>query len=95
MSISGLVLHVRPERVQAVRSEIAGYPGVEVHAATDDGKLVVTVDRRDDRQATDTFARFQDIEGVLSTSLIYNYFEQDSDEQDSDQQDSDEKDKKP
>lgn len=95
MSISGLVLHVRPERVEAVRSEIAGYPGVEVHAATEEGQLVVTVDRRDDRQATDIFAKFQDVEGVLSTSLVYNYFEQDSDEQDSDEQNSDEKEKKP
>ena len=81
MSISGLVLHVLPECVHSVSSEITGFPGVEVHAETDDGKLVVTIDCEKDSEATDTFVKFRDIDGVLSTSLIYNYFEQDSDEE--------------
>ena len=78
MSISGLVLHVRPERVSQVSSEIIRIQGVEVHAVGEGGKMVVTVDCPDDKDATETFTKLGDVEGVLATSLIYNYFETDT-----------------
>ncbi|MCP5366502.1 MAG: chaperone NapD [Hyphomicrobiales bacterium] len=81
MSISGLVLHVRSDRTDAVRAEVAALPGVEVHAETGDGRLVVTVDEADNARASETLSRFSTIDGVLNTSLVYNYFEQDSDEE--------------
>jgi len=80
MSISGLVLHVRPEKADAVSAEVAALHGVEVHAATEDGRLVVTVDEADDRVASETLTRFATMDGMINTSLVYNYFEQDSDE---------------
>ena len=75
MSISSLVIHTRPEKTDLVQTELTRFPGVEVHAATDDGRLVVTVDQRDDSEASETFIKLQDVEGVISTSLVYSYFE--------------------
>ena len=78
MSISGLVIHVRPGDVEPVTERIAAMAGVEIHATTGDGRLVVTVDRADDGDASDTLVALQNTDGVLSASLVYNYFEQNS-----------------
>ncbi len=77
MSISSLVVQTRPGAAEGVRDEITNYPGVEVHAETDDGRLVVTVDRPLDQEAAEIFDKFQRLEGVLSASLVFNYFEPD------------------
>ena len=75
MSISGLVVHVQPDRAEEISARLETLDGVEVHTATDDGKLVVTVDIENDREAADTLMNLQHEDGVLSASLIYNHFE--------------------
>ena len=80
MSISGLVIHTRPIQTEAVARKIGALDGAEIHAAADDGRLVVTVDEPDNAKATDAFVKIQDLDGVLSVSLVYNYFEQPTDE---------------
>ena len=77
MSISSLVIQTRPENVEALHEEFSRMNGVEVHATTEEGNLVVTVDNPDNAQASETFNRFLQMDGVLNTSLIYNYFESD------------------
>lgn len=76
MSISGLVIHARPEKMESVKKEIVRFPGLEIHKATEDGRLIVTVDVLENAEATDTFIKLQDVDGVVSTSLVYNYFEE-------------------
>ncbi len=78
MSISGLIIHARPEKTVSVRAELASLEGVEVHAVTPDGRLIVTVDQPDDVRASETLARLQDLDDALSTSLVCSYSEQDS-----------------
>jgi len=78
MSISGLVVQTRPENVENLSNTLSLMTGVEVHTTTETGSLVVTVDLPDDAQASETFSKFMEIEGVLNTSMIYNYFEQDN-----------------
>ena len=77
MSITGLVVRARPERADRVAEIISGIDGVEVHTVTGEGRLVVTVDNLDDAAAAKIFDNFQDIEGVLNTSLVYTRFEND------------------
>ena len=79
MSICGLVLHAHPEKLDAVNADLAEIASVEVHAATEDGRLVVTVDEPDEAEAIATLTRLQRMDGVLSTSLIYSHFENDPD----------------
>jgi len=78
MSISSLVIQTRPENVDNVQNALILMDGVEVHATTDSGRLVVTVDQPDNAKAADTFSKFTDLDGVLNTSLIYNFFENDN-----------------
>ena len=80
MSISGVYLRTRREKTESVRRRLIRMAGVEVHAATDDGRLVVTVDRPDDGEAEAALVMLQNMDGVLSSSLVYNYFDQDTEE---------------
>lgn len=73
MNISGIVLRARPERAAAVRDSVAALPGVEVHAATGDGRLVLTLEDAGSASAADTFVKLHDIQGVMSVAMIYQY----------------------
>ena len=75
MNISGELVHIRPEQAEAVKSRLCSLSGVEVHATTDDGRMVVTIED-DDASMVDTMNSFHDIEGVLSASLIYHHFDE-------------------
>jgi len=75
MSISSLVIHADPERINELHTCLEAFVGVEVHGISDDGKMVVTVDVANDRKAADTLMEIQKQDGVLSASLIYNHFE--------------------
>ena len=75
MNIAGVVVHARPEKLEGVEAQLLGLPGVEVHATADDGRMVVTVEDEAPRLA-DTVMGLQDVDGVLSASLIYHHFEE-------------------
>lgn len=75
MSISGLVIHARPERIDQVRAALAARPGVEVHGQSADGRLIVTVDQADDVAAAETISGFQGLTNVFSVSLVYSHFD--------------------
>jgi len=74
MNISGVLVHARPEKVAAVRLRLTEIAGVEVHAATDDGKLIVTVEEESDRILADTVLSLRDVPGVLSASMVYHEY---------------------
>lgn len=74
MQICSLVVHSRPQALDAVQVGLRALPGVEIHAATADGKLVVTVEETPGGpSALDTLTAIREVPGVLSTALIYHY----------------------
>ena len=75
MNISGVLVHTRPEQTNVVKSQLGNLFGVEVHAATEDGRLVVTIEN-ESAPMIDTMNSFHDIKGVLSASLIYHHFDE-------------------
>lgn len=75
MNISGVVVRTRPERIEGVKSHLSNLPGVEIHACTEDGRMVVTIENQA-AAMIDTMNSFHDIEGVLSASLIYHHFDE-------------------
>jgi nitrate reductase NapD len=75
MNIAGLLVHAHPARRDAVRRRLAGLSGVEVHAASQDGRLIVTVEDTDDAPAADTVLALHRMEGVLSAAIVYHHFE--------------------
>ncbi|WP_193143015.1 chaperone NapD [Fluviibacterium sp. S390] len=75
MNICGCLVHVAKDKADAARSEMTGMAGVEVHAATDDGKFVVVVEDIDDKRASDQIMALHQIPGVISVTLNYHHFE--------------------
>lgn len=74
MNISGVIVRARPEKLAAVRARLADIAGVEIHAATDDGRLIVTVEEESDRDLADTVLSLHDVPGVLSASMVYHQY---------------------
>ena len=74
MNITGVIVHARPEKAAAVRAQLVQIAGVEVHAVTDEGKLIVTVEEESDRILADTVLSLRDVPGVLSASMVYHEY---------------------
>lgn len=72
-SICGIMIHARPDKRDCIENILSQAEGVEVHANTDEGKLVVTVESEDDLYVADTIFGFKDMDGVLTASMIYQY----------------------
>lgn len=73
--ISGILVHARPGEATRVGSALAALEGVDVHAVTPEGRLVVTVELDDDARLPDTFHEIGALPGVLSAALVYSHTE--------------------
>lgn len=74
-NVCGVLVHARPDRLEAVAEELIRLPGVEVHATNAEGKLVVTVEDAEGEWAGSTITRFNEVAGVLSVALVYHHFD--------------------
>ncbi len=75
VNITGIVVYAKPDRCGAVREALLAIGGVEVHAISPEGRMVVTVERANDGAATDALDAIAATEGVLSTALVYHHDE--------------------
>jgi len=75
MNISSLLIHAQPERAEQVRAQLEQLPGIEVHAITAEGRLIVTVENGDDGDMTRAFEQLGAIPGVHATTLVYHHSE--------------------
>jgi nitrate reductase NapD len=75
VNITGIVVYAKPDRCGAVREALLAIGGVEVHAISPEGRMVVTVERANDGAATDALDAIARTEGVLSTALVYHHDE--------------------
>jgi nitrate reductase NapD len=71
LHIASLVVHSTPRRLESVAGAVAALPGALVHAASPQGKLVVTLEARSPQEMTQRVAGIQHIDGVLSAALVY------------------------
>jgi nitrate reductase NapD len=78
MNISGVLVRARPENCEKLKQQLGRIEGVEVHATTDDGKLIVTVLASGDQATADAVYQLQDMPGVIAASMIYHHFEDDA-----------------
>jgi nitrate reductase NapD len=77
MSIYSVIIHTKPENINSVSNALEKIEGVELHATSDLGKLIVTLDHPDRAYCSDILMGFHNIPGVLNSSLVYEYFEED------------------
>lgn len=75
MNITGIVVWADPERTASVRDALERIAGVEVHAVTEDGRMVVTVEQCGEHASREIFDAVATVAGVLSTSLVYHHDE--------------------
>jgi len=73
MNICGVLVHAHSGEHEQVKKRLEQQPGVEVHALTEEGRLVVTVEDESHKVTADAVIHLQDIEGVLSAAMIYQY----------------------
>ncbi|MET0090628.1 MAG: chaperone NapD [Candidatus Thiodiazotropha sp.] len=75
MNICSLIVHTQPERGSEVSRRLEAFNGVEVHAGQESGKLIVTVEDEGESisPVSETMNALRDVEGVVSTILIYHY----------------------
>ena len=81
MNISSVLVNARPEKVKQVQDDLLALTGVEVHAATDDGRMIVTIEADSDQAVADMFATINHQPGVLSAAMVYHQYESDPDEE--------------
>lgn len=73
--IAGVLVHALPDHLDAVRDAIAGMTGAEIHAASDTGKLVVTLEAPTSRGIAAHLTYLHQLEGVMTATLVYQHNE--------------------
>ncbi|HKJ50970.1 MAG TPA: chaperone NapD [Gammaproteobacteria bacterium] len=73
--ISSMVVHATPDGLQAVKAKIERLRGVEIHAESECGKLVVVLESDSQSQITDVIDRINGFAQVLGTALVYHQIE--------------------
>jgi nitrate reductase NapD len=75
MNISGVLLHAHPNRLAPLRRQLGRMPGLEIHATTGEGRLVLTLEEADGVPLGEALLKLQGLEGVLSAALVYHHSE--------------------
>ncbi len=76
-NISSLILHGRPEAMAAIAKAVEAIPGADVHAATPEGKMVITLETDGDQAILAHIDTINRISGVISTALVYHQVDED------------------
>ena len=76
INVCGVVVFAKPVHLEAIQKQLEEEDGVEVHAVTDNGRLVVTVEKDDQQQTGDLLHKIQALDHVISASMVYQYFDQ-------------------
>ncbi|WP_417822166.1 chaperone NapD [Terasakiella sp.] len=74
-NVCGLLAHVAEGQMAAVRAALDELDGVEVHAETEDGRLVITIEDTEDCLAAEMITKVDRTPGVMNSSLVYHQFE--------------------
>ena len=79
MNISSAILYIAPERLEEACAALLQLPGVEIHARSPEGKVVVTLEDDDTNTAADSYVALHGIPGVASVAMVYQYSGNESD----------------
>ena len=74
--VSSLVVLTQPPLRHRLAEQIAALDGAEIHAVSDEGKLVVTLEGPSQRPIMAAIDTIQGLPGVLSAALIYHQFDE-------------------
>lgn len=71
LHIASLLVHCRPELLEAVKRNLVLMPGTELHQENAAGKLVVVLEAEHESRILEAIGHIQQIPGVLNAALIY------------------------
>ena len=71
LHVAGLSARASPSSIQAVLDLVARLPGAEVHAVTEDGRMVITIEDADEARILASIATISDIAGLMSLALAF------------------------
>ena len=77
MHISSIVVHVDPAAATHARAQIDALPGLQTHAASDDGKLVVTIEAPSEGESMQLMNNVNALPGVLAVAMVFHQCEAD------------------
>ncbi|WP_153101895.1 chaperone NapD [Paraburkholderia hayleyella] len=75
LHIAGIVVQAQPAFIEAIRHAIGLLPGAEVHAVSELGKLVVTLEGPGAVNVTQQINAIHVLPGVYSVALVYQHNE--------------------
>jgi nitrate reductase NapD len=78
MNISSAILHIAPQSLDEACGTLTGMPGVEIHARSAEGKVVVTLEDDNINSAADKYVALHGIPGVASVAMVYQYSDDES-----------------
>lgn len=73
--IAGIMVFAHPASLERVRHAIDAMTGAEIHAASETGKLVVTVEAPTSQAIVAQLTCLHQLEGVISATLVYQHNE--------------------
>ncbi len=73
MNISSAIIYVTPEVLDEACEALMRMAGVEIHARSPEGKVVVTLEDDDTNSAADKYAALHGVAGVASVAMVYQY----------------------
>ncbi len=76
MNISSVIVIPRPDRVAAVQARLVAMPGIEVHAVSPEGKIIVTLEAAGDKETVELYERISLLDDVMSASMVYHQKEE-------------------
>ncbi len=78
MNISSAIVHVSHAQLDEACTILTGMPGVEIHARTPEGKVIVTLEDHDTNSAADSYVALHGIPGVMAVAMVYQYSDDES-----------------
>jgi nitrate reductase NapD len=73
--IAGVIVHADPASIAPVREQIQCIPRARVHAAGQDGRMVVTLETDSTPRTLDYMDAIRALPGVLNVALVYQHAE--------------------
>ena len=81
LNISSAIVYARPGQDGALREQLVQVPGVEVHAVSEDGKIIVTIEAENDHGAIDIYEALARLDDVLNVAMIFQQTESHPDQE--------------
>lgn len=75
MNVCGILVHARPEKIDAVEAGLIEIPGVEIHGRAAGARIVVTAEDTDELNAVEAIGKVHALDGVVAAALVYHEFE--------------------